>query len=119
MPRKPKMPCRQPGCPELVEPGTLYCEKHLPLHPEVTRPAGKRGYTRQWQKISRQYLQAHPLCAECMRQGRYKKANVVDHITPHRGDPRLFWDEANWQPMCKPCHDRKTLTEDIHPVYHY
>ena len=79
----------------------------------------KRGYTRQWQKISRQYLQAHPLCAECMRQGRYTKATVVDHITPHRGDPRLFWDEANWQPMCKQCHDRKTLTEDIHPVYRY
>nr|DAZ53348.1 MAG TPA: HNH endonuclease [Caudoviricetes sp.] len=54
-----------------------------------------------------------------MRQGRYTKATVVDHITPHRGDPRLFWDEANWQPMCKQCHDRKTLTEDIHPVYRY
>ena len=94
-----------------------YCAKHLSLHPEVTRPAGKRGYTRQWQKISRQYLQSHPLCAECMRQGRYTKATVVDHITPHRGDPRLFWDEANWQPMCKQCHDRKTLTQDIHPVY--
>ena len=119
MPRRPKVPCRHPGCPELVEPGTLYCAKHLPLHPEVTRPAGKRGYTRQWQKISRQYLQAHPLCVECMRQGRYTKATVVDHITPHRGDPGLFWDEANWQPMCKQCRDRKTLTEDIRPVYHY
>lgn len=54
-----------------------------------------------------------------MRQGRYTKATVVDHITPHRGDPGLFWDEANWQPMCKQCHDRKTLTEDIRPVYHY
>lgn len=119
MPRRPKVPCRHPGCPELVEPGSLYCAKHLPLHPEVTRPAGKRGYTRQWQKISRQYLQTYPLCAECMRQGRYTKATVVDHITPHRGDPRLFWDEANWQPMCKACHDGKTLTKDIHPVYRY
>lgn len=119
MPRRPKVPCRHPGCPELVEPGSLYCAKHLPLHPEVTRLASKRGYTRQWQKISKQYLQAHPLCAECMRQGRYTKATVVDHITPHRGDPELFWDEANWQPMCKQCHDRKTLTQDIHPVYCY
>ena len=50
MPCRPKVPCRHPGCPELVEPGSLYCAKHLPLHPKVTRPAGKRGYTRQWQK---------------------------------------------------------------------
>lgn len=24
----------------------------------------------------------------------------------------LFWDEANWQPLCKPCHDQKTARED-------
>lgn len=64
MPFKPKVPCRHPGCPELVEPGRLYCEKHLPLHPEVTRPAAKRGYNRRWQKVSKAYLQAHPLCVE-------------------------------------------------------
>jgi 5-methylcytosine-specific restriction protein A len=23
---------------------------------------------------------------------RYVKATVVDHIVPHRGDPKLFWD---------------------------
>lgn len=48
MPYRPKTPCRHPGCPELVEAGRLYCEKHLPLHPEVTRPAAKRGYNRRW-----------------------------------------------------------------------
>lgn len=30
---------------------------------------------------------------------------VCDHKTPHRGDERLFWDEANLQTLCKPCHD--------------
>jgi 5-methylcytosine-specific restriction endonuclease McrA len=39
-------------------------------------------------------------------------AQVVDHITPHRGDPAKFWDAANWQALCKRCHDRKTMTED-------
>jgi 5-methylcytosine-specific restriction protein A len=24
----------------------------------------------------------------------------------------LFWNETNWQPLCKECHDRKTATED-------
>lgn len=51
--------------------------------------------------------------------GRYVRATVVDHIKPHRGDQRLFWDEDNWQALCKECHDRKTLTEDINPTYTY
>jgi 5-methylcytosine-specific restriction endonuclease McrA len=29
---------------------------------------------------------------------------VVDHIQPHRGDQRLFWDRRNWQPLCRTCH---------------
>lgn len=32
---------------------------------------------------------------------------VADHIQPHRGDPALFWSEANLQTLCKPCHDRR------------
>ena len=34
--------------------------------------------------------------------------HVIDHIIPHRGDPILFWDRSNWQPLCKDCHDHKT-----------
>ena len=40
------------------------------------------------------------------------RATVVDHIIPHKGDQKLFWDTRNWQPLCKPCHDKKTATED-------
>lgn len=32
-------------------------------------------------------------------------ASVVDHKIAHRGDMTLFWDKANWQSLCKPCHD--------------
>ena len=54
------------------------------------------------------FLQKHPLCEECRKDGRLTPATVVDHIIPHRGDSKLFWDEHNWQPLCKDCHDRKT-----------
>ncbi|MAU22556.1 MAG: HNH endonuclease [Martelella sp.] len=30
---------------------------------------------------------------------------VCDHVRPHRGDQRLFWDDRNLQTLCKPCHD--------------
>jgi 5-methylcytosine-specific restriction protein A len=30
---------------------------------------------------------------------------ICDHIKPHRGDDRLFFDEANLQTLCKQCHD--------------
>lgn len=119
MPTKPKVPCQHPGCPELVDSGTKFCDKHKALHPEVTRSASGRGYGRAWQKARKKYLAAHPLCVVCQREGRYVKATVVDHIIPHRGDEKLFWDRSNWQALCKPCHDRKTLTEDINPEYHY
>ena len=119
MPTKPKVPCCHPGCPALVPSGAKYCDVHRPMHPEAVRSASARGYGKAWQRESRRFLQSNPLCAECMRQGRFVKATIVDHITPHRGDTNLFWDRSNWQPLCKPCHDRKTLTEDVRPEYRY
>jgi len=108
MPFKPKRTCRHPGCPNLSD--GLYCEAHMGGHAlKCTREsAAVRGYDRRWQRARGWYLRAHPLCAECGRAGRVVAASVVDHITPHRGNKALFWDEGNWQPMCKSCHDRKT-----------
>jgi hypothetical protein len=38
-----------------------------------------------------------------MKEGRYVKATDVDHIIPHRGDKKLFWNESNWQgPVSQP-----------------
>ena len=105
MPAKPKVPCKHPGCPALVPSGSKYCEAHKALHPEEVRSAARRGYGSAWQKASRQFLRdVQPL---------------VDHIIPHRGDEKLFWDQENWQGLCKRCHDQKTRREDQTPLYHY
>lgn len=119
MPRSPRVPCKHPGCPNLVEPGKMYCKEHLPMHKEYTRPPQERGYTYEWRRASKAYLKEHPLCAECLLNGKLTPATVVDHIIPHRGDRRLFWDKNNWQSLCKPCHDAKTLKEETNPVYKY
>lgn len=71
--------------------------------------AAYRGYNTRWQKERLMYLHEHPFCVNCLREKKqYVKATVVDHIRPHRGDERLFWDKSNWQPLCKKCHDEKT-----------
>lgn len=119
VPSRPRVPCRHPGCPELIPAGTKYCDIHKPLHPEEVRSAGSRGYGRAWQKARKEYLTAHPLCVECEKEGRYRKATVVDHIVPHRGDQKLFWDRSNWQSLCKMHHDLKTGNEDSNPSYKY
>ena len=70
--------------------------------------ANDRGYTARWQRASRVFLVANPTCEHCTLAGLATPATCVDHRDPHRGDPRKFWDQANWSPLCKPCHDKKT-----------
>lgn len=115
MPQRPLAACSHPGCPERTRGGP--CPKHQrETRRRVDRERGsahRRGYDKRWRKARKDFLQEHPLCElECAREGRLTPATVVDHKIPHRGDDRLFWDRANWQAACKPCHDRKTARED-------
>ncbi len=73
--------------------------------------AARRDYGTRWRRARAAFLARHPLCAACRAQGRVVQATVVDHVTPHRGNQRLFWDEGNWAPACKLCHDAKTARE--------
>ena len=110
MPKAPKRPCRHPGCPNLCDKG-VYCSQHMVFSSDRMRGgADARGYNAEWRIARKAFLQKHPLCAECGKAGKLTPATVVDHIIPHRGNKRLFWDEHNWQPLCKDCHDRKTGT---------
>lgn len=104
----------------------------MPQRPSIHRPVGRRDKrerdrdtdrkrdpairalyaSARWQRARQMFLARHPLCAECQRQGRVTPANTVDHIIPHRGDPERFWDQDGWQPLCAPCHSRKTAAED-------
>lgn len=76
------------------------------------KTTAERGYGGRWQKARETFLQHHPLCVYCEREGRITAANVVDHKVPHRGDQALFWDQANWQPLCRSCHDSAKKAEE-------
>lgn len=108
-------PCKHAGCPKLTN--VTYCDEHTKVHSKDRASAYERGYDSRWKKARIRFLQASPLCVSCKVQGKLVKATVVDHITPHRGNKELFWDEGNWQGLCKSCHDRKTMTEDRYQRY--
>jgi 5-methylcytosine-specific restriction enzyme A len=57
-------------------------------------------------------LAKHPLCDMCRQQGRITPATVADHIVPHHGDPKLFYDPNNLQSLCATCHGIKRTKEN-------
>ena len=86
------------------------------MQPDSWRTAkqtsAQRGYGYKWQKARERHLADQPLCTYCDRQGLVTAASVVDHITPHRGDMTLFWDQANWQSLCASCHSSVKQREE-------
>ena len=119
MPKRLNVPCQHPGCPALVPAGQKYCEEHKQLHKDSRPNAAARGYDARWQKARKRFLSQHPLCVRCLAEGKYVQATVVDHIVPHRGNMNIFWDESNWQALCKHHHDQKTMTDDRYMEYRY
>lgn len=56
------------------------------------------------------WLELHPLCVECTKEGRVTAATVVDHVTPlWKGGADDY--EKNGQSLCDPHHDAKTAQE--------
>ena len=70
-------------------------------------------YNYRWRKARLNFLAEHPLCVYCERDGRTMVATICDHIKAHKGDPVLFWDVSNWQPLCKLHHDSTKKSEEM------
>lgn len=104
----PVAPPRHCSCGRIVPSGErCACQKtgaraRKARHDRKRLSARERGYTSEWQKARAAFLAVHPYCAMCAAP-----ATTVDHIVPHKGDDRLFWDKANWQSLCVPCHSRR------------
>lgn len=70
------------------------------------KKTAERGYGGAWQRARLRFLADHPLCVMCQAEGRVALGEVVDHRVPHRGDESLFWNESNWQTLCRTHHSR-------------
>ncbi len=78
---------------------------------DATRPSARqRGYDADWERVRADFL-ARPENRYCVC-GCGRRADVVDHIKPHKGDRTLFWDRANWQPMAFGCNSRKAARQE-------
>lgn len=77
---------------------------------EKRRSSTKLGYGTQWRRLRAYLLNREPLCRECAENGHTELATDLDHIiSKHDGGTD---DPENLQPLCKPCHSRKTALED-------
>jgi len=117
MPYQPARPCRKSSCKYLTDDKSGYCPLHLK---EVRRQyddrrpsSSERGYDRRWQKARTHYLQEHPLCVECEKQGKVVSATTVDHIQPYREGQVSFYDRSNWQSLCDYHHKAKSMKEIV------
>ena len=90
MPRKPKRPCRYPGCPNLSRQGRVLFQVHMQpcLHPGECAAAHARGYGSQLaHRPAHGFLRSATRCARsAWSTACFTPATVVDHVIPHRGD---------------------------------
>ena len=110
--------CAEPACGVLVTTGR--CAVHRATVDRARGTFRERGYSSRWTIRARAFRRRYPLCgmrpegrapvgSSCHEAHAVTLATVVDHVTPHRGEPGLMWDElGNWQSLCAACHSRKT-----------
>lgn len=83
--------------------------------PDDRRTAAERGYGGRWARVSKRWRESNPNCALCWeREGIVTPVDLVDHIEAVSGpaDPRFF-DETNFQSLCRRCHAIKTHGETL------
>jgi 5-methylcytosine-specific restriction protein A len=128
---KPKRPKLQTMKPRVQELGGRLQAVSAGSWRTTKQSSTARGYGYKWQQARERYLSEHPFCAYCLRDAGITAtaladiglqclskglglpyASVVDHIRAHRGDMALFWDETNWQGLCRPHHDGEKKREE-------
>ena len=59
------------------------------------------------------------LCARCARSDIPQSAEIVDHVRPYSLYPELALYLENMQPLCFPCHNKKSALQQHGRCYDY
>ena len=109
MPYKSKVPCKYPGCKELIPAGSMYCREHAALRNSQYEKYGrdknaKRRYGRAWKRIRDKYAAEHPFCEQCYARGVLVPTEEIHHKLPlSEGGTH---DRSNLIALCKSCHSQ-------------
>ena len=103
----------------------------------ITKPNKKKQYwkdpekvserqrvyqSKRWQRLRLYYLSEHPLCEECLAQGKIQEAIDVHHITTFVGAvnaEELAYNYDNLKALCKQCHQKIHNRKHKKPLYNY
>ncbi len=107
MPRRNARICNYPGCLELAYQGPK-CDEHGDKARIETIKKRQLYGSRRWIKGRDKFLYGNPTCVRCGG-----KSQIVDHKMLHSGNEDIFWNEDNWQAMCRSCHGKKTREDDM------
>jgi len=84
----------------------------IPKKPQHMREVDNASFynSKRWRALRNYFIQKHPLCAQCQREGIIKGAQVCDHIVPITmgGSPV---DQLNLQSLCTHHHAQKSGRE--------
>ena len=118
----PKKKCLKINCNELIDYRNKFCSTHKELinqsNKDYERFRTERDKTyikfyqsREWKNTRKSVMIEDGLCQECLRQGYYKQADVVDHIIELKDDWDKRLDKSNLRPLCHEHHNIKTKEE--------
>jgi 5-methylcytosine-specific restriction enzyme A len=102
--------CGYAGCHKYALPGGYYCEDHRQATAHEYRrdrtDVGEQAFYRsaQWSAVRRHYLDGHPLCEQCEKEGKVTAATMVHHKVSVRQDMTLALVESNLESLCTACH---------------
>lgn len=106
--------CGWAGCNKIVTSGKYFCEYHQNISDENRRKNAFHNATRYadyhdplWRSESKKYLNEKGCCEKCGST----EGLQVHHIIPVRYAPQLFMERANWQVLCRNCHQAETARE--------
>lgn len=97
--------CKAFPCDCLADPGSAYCQAHKPGR--APKEADPFYVSVRWRRFRSWYIKQHPLCEQCLADGRTEPAAVVDHIHEIKDGGALTSDE-NAQSLCYKCHAVKS-----------
>lgn len=114
--------CSAPSCNVIVRDGNARCEKHRKQ--QKTESTKRRNEQRKeqsrensfiyntaaWSRLSKKKRTVDPFCEQCLEDGRYEQADVVDHIVELKDGGKPY-EWSNFRSLCHRCHNVKTAAE--------